>query len=526
MKDRDSLVRSSGIISAATLGSRVLGLVRDNLIATFFSKSLTVPFFTAFLIPNTLRRLFAEGALSAAFIPVFTECLQKEGRERAARLGSSLLKVLFLWLLLVSILGTVFAPQIVQLLPTEEAGAGQVTLTVQLFRIMFPYILLIGLSAATMGMLNSLGKFFAPAISPALLNAAMIGSILAGGIWLTDAPLIRVLAFGVLLGGVLQFLVQVVPLERRMPLGLGRSPLWDPKLRRVLWLMLPLAFGQAITEVNILISAYFAWTIPGAMADLFYSNRIIQFPLGVFGIAIATAAFPRLSRDAVQEEGRRRAVADTLTYTLAKVFFIMLPSAVGIVVLGRDVIGAILDHGAFQREGSLAPTFACAISYAVGLPAFASVKIIVSAFYARQDTRTPTAVGAVAVAANILLIILLKGPLGAAGLALATSLASYLSLLILTGILTGKLHLPVFRRLGAPLLRSGLCALLMGLGVWAVGTLLPEPGGRFALYLLRLAVLLPLGTTLYLLSSWFVQREETKVIIRAFAERWGKGKEG
>lgn len=519
MKDRDSLVRSSGIISAATLGSRILGLVRDQMIASVFDRALTVPFLTAFIIPNTLRRLFAEGALSAAFIPVFSECLQREGRERAARLGASLFKALFLVLVVVALLGSLLAPQIFQLLPaSDKVSTGHEALAIQLLRIMFPYILLIGLSAATMGMLNSLDRFFAPAISPALLNIAMIGSITLGGLWLSDAPLVRLLAFGVLLGGCLQLLVQLVPLERQMPLHLFRTPLWDPKLKQVLVLMIPLTLGQAITEVNILISTAFAWKIQ-ATDYLFFSNRVIQFPLGVFGIAIATAAFPRLSRDAVHEEDGRREIAETAIFALKKILYVILPSTVGLILVGRDVVGAIFDHGKFHEQGALGPTFACAVYYALGLPAFAAQKIVVAAFYARQNPRTPMRVGALVVGANVILILLLIGPLQAGGLALATTLSSYLNLTILSLILACRLHLPLFRRLAGPLGRSGLCALLMGLGVGAVGLLLPEAASRLPLYLLRVGVLLPLGAGLYLAASWFLQREETLVIFRAFADR-------
>jgi len=526
MTDRDSLVRSSGIISAATLGSRILGLVRDQLIASVFDRALTVPFLTAFIIPNTLRRLFAEGALSAAFIPVFSESLQREGLERAARLGASLFKVLFLLLVVVSLLGSLLAPQIFQLLPAGEKVTGeQEALAVELLRIMFPYILLIGLSAATMGMLNSLDRFFAPAISPALLNIAMVGSIALGGRWLSGAPLVRLLALGVLLGGCLQLLVQLVPLERRMPLHLFRTPLWDPRLKRVLTLMIPLVFGQAITEVNILVSTAFAWKIQ-ATDYLFFSNRVIQFPLGVFGIAIATAAFPRLSRDAVHEEDSRREIADTAIYALRKILFVILPSAVGLILVGRDVLGAIFDHGKFHEQAALGPTFICALFYALGLPAFAAQKIVVAAFYARQNPHTPMRVGALVVGVNIILILLFIGPLQAGGLALATTLSSYLNLTILSLILAHRLHLPLFRRLGGAVLRSGLCALLMGVGVGAGALLLPEPAGRFSVYLLRVVVLLPLGAGLYLLASGFLQRDETRVIVRAFADRLRRGPSG
>jgi putative peptidoglycan lipid II flippase len=516
MKGHSSLVRSTGVIAGATVASRILGLVRDSLIAGTFSKALTTPFFTAFILPNTLRRLFAEGALSAAFIPVFTECLEKEGRERAARLGAAVLKVLGLWLVLVSALGVLFAPEIVRILPGEHSTPEMDQLTVALLRIMFPYILLIGLSAATMGMLNSLGKFFAPAISPALLNVAMITSILLGGVWLAPDRLVKVLAVGVLAGGVLQFLIQILPLNKKLPLPVLGPPLWDPLLSRVLWLMLPLIFGQAITEVNIMISTYFAWTLPGAVSYLFYSNRIIQFPLGVFGIAVATATFPQLSRDAVQAEGSRKAVADTLVYALGKILFIMLPSAVGVILVGRDVLGAILNHGEFLKEGSLDPTFRCAMAYAVGLPAFASLKIFVSAFYARKNTRTPTIVGAVAVIFNIIFILLLKDPLGAAGMALATTLASLVNLSFLAVLLRLRLRVSFFRKLLGLGLRSGVTAFVMGLALYGTTFLLPPAQAKFLAYLLRLGVMVPVGVLVYGGLSFLIQPEETWEVLGAF----------
>ena len=521
MKDRDSLLRSTSVISVATIASRVLGLVRDALIASTFGSALRVAFLTAFIIPNTLRRLFAEGALSAAFIPVFTECLARDGRGRAAALGASLLKVLFVFLLLISLLGSFFAPQIFQLLPEGKVAPEYKQIAIQLLSLMFPYILLIGLSAVTMGMLNSLGKFFAPAISPALLNLAMIGSILLGSIWFSGESLIRVLAVGVLLGGCLQFLVQYFPLQNRLPLHLLHTPLWDPKLNRVLTLMLPLIIGQAITEINILISTGFAWKIQ-ATDFLFFSNRVIQFPLGVFGIAIATATFPRLSRDAVQQAESRKAVADTAVYALRKILFIMIPSAVGLILVGRDILGAIFDHGKFHTDASLGPTYQCALYYSLGLPAFAMVKIIVSAFYARQNPHTPMLIGAISVFINIILIFLLIGPLQAGGLALATTLASYVNLSILTVILSARLDHPIFRRLIPDLGRSGLCSLLMAIGIGVVGMLLPEPQGRFVLYLLRILILLPLGMMIYALFSWRIQPDETRMILQAFRDRLKK----
>lgn len=522
MTERHSLVRSTTIIAIATMGSRVLGLVRDTLMAACFGIAVTDPFIIAFRIPNTLRRLFAEGALSAALIPAFSHCLEREGMESAARLGGSLLKVLFFWLVFISVLGILLAPVIVQILPSDPEKPQIDELTIELLRIMFPYILLIGLSAAAMGMLNCMGKFFIPAFSPALLNLGMIGSIVLGVLFVSETAQIRVLAYGVIFGGILQFLVQYFPLRKRMGIGLRQTPLWDPRLAQVLWMMLPLAFGQAITEINVLVDTYFAKTIEGANTYLFFSNRLVQFPLGVFGIALATAAFPRLSRDAVQLENSHQAVADTLVYTLRKILFIMLPSAAGLILVGRDMVGAIFGHGAFQAEGSLHPTYVCTVYYAFGLPAFASVKVVVSAFYARKDAKTPALVGTLAVIANCILDMTLIGPLLYGGLAFATTLASYLNLLLLMSLLGTKIHLPLFRRLAGDVLRGLACCGIMALGVLAVNQILPAASGRFVLYIIRLAVLLSVGGGLYSLSSWYIQREETLIIMEAFTERWKK----
>lgn len=519
MKSHSSLVRSSGVIAFATLCSRILGLVRDQAIAAIFTRSLSVPFLTAFIIPNTLRRLFAEGALSSAFIPVFGETLHTNGRERAAQLGASMLKLLFLFLLLVSILGCLFSPQIIRLISEEDQITPEEGLmAIRLMRIMFPYILLIGLSAVVMGMLHTFGRFFPSAISPVLLNVAMISAMILAVLMLTPTQGVVLLSCGVLLGGALQLLVQFLPLRREISLKLLSAPLVDPAVKKVILLMVPLIFGQAIHQINVLVSAAFAWRI-FATDYLFFSNRIVQFPLGVFGIAIATAAFPRLSQDAVDRENYREQMAQTLLYSLRKIFFVMLPSAIGLLVIGRDVIGLIFDHGKFHQEGSLEPTVLCALFYAVGLPAFACVKVTVSAFYARQAPLYPVAAGALSVVMNVIFILLFIGPLGAGGLALATTLSSTINFLVLIVLLGGLLNTPLIRQLLSPLLRCSLCAVLMGGVVALVASVLPDTTGKTTIYLLRVAVLLPIGLLAYFGFSWLFQREETRAIIEAFARR-------
>lgn len=432
------IARAAGVVSGATLLSRILGFVRDLIIARAFGAGTTTDaFFAAFRLPNMLRELLGEGALSAAFIPVFTETFTTRGREGAWRLAWTVLTLLALLLILVSIAGIVLAPWLIRLIaPGFQAIPSKLHLAIYLTRMMFPYILFIGVAALFMAILNAQGHFATPALSPSMLNIAMIGCAL----YLTpyvDPPILA-LAIGVLIGGVGQLLIQIPAVWRR---GMGAHrgiDFGDPAVGRITGLMAPGVAGLAITQVNVFIGTLLASLMgEGGISVLYYAFRLIQLPIGVFGVAIATAAFPAMARQAANRSLGE--VGATVAYAIRLVLFVTLPSMVGLMVFRIPIIQLLFERGAFDRTVTLA-TAEVVLFYAFGLGAYVSNRILVPAFYSLQDTATPVKIGMVSVMVNIAFSLLLMRPLGLAGLALATALSSFVNL--------GLLLIALRRRLG------------------------------------------------------------------------------
>ncbi len=432
------IARAAGVVSGATLLSRILGFVRDMIIArTFGAGTATDAFFAAFRLPNMLRELLGEGALSAAFIPVFTEAFTKRGRESAWRLAWTILTLLALLLVLVSLAGILLAPWLIRLIaPGFQAIPSKLDLAIYLTRLMFPYILFIGVAALFMGILNSQGHFATPALSPGMLNIAMIGC----AIFLTpyvDPPIIA-LSIGVLIGGVGQLLIQI-PVVWRRGMGAHRGfDLSDPAVGRITRLMAPGVAGLAITQVNVFVGTLLASLMgEGGISVLYYAFRLIQFPIGVFGVAIATAAFPAMARQAANRSLGE--VGATVAYAIRLVLFVTLPAMVGLMVFRIPIVQLLFERGAFDRTVTLA-TAEVVLFYAFGLGAYVSNRILVPAFYSLQDTATPVKIGMVTVMVNIAFSLVLMRPLGLAGLALATALSSFVNL--------GLLLIALRRRLG------------------------------------------------------------------------------
>jgi putative peptidoglycan lipid II flippase len=463
MKREESggIARAAGVVSGATLLSRVLGFVRDLIIArTFGAGTATDAFFAAFRLPNMLRELLGEGALSAAFIPVFTESLTRRGRETAWRLVWTVFVLLSCLLILLSLAGIVLAPALVRLIaPGFEALPSKLNLAIVLARMMFPYILFVGLAALLMAILNATGHFVTPALSPTMLNIAMIGCAL----YLTPHlnPPILSLAIGVLLGGAGQLLIQI-PVAWRRGLGAHRGlELSDPGIRKIARLMAPGAAGLAVTQLNVFIGTLLASFLgEGSISVLYYAFRLIQFPIGVFGVAIATAAFPAMAKQAA---GRSlNEVGATAAYSLRLVLFVTLPCMVGLLVFRVPIVQLLFERGAFDRSVTIA-TADAVFFYALGLGAYVSTRVLVPAFYSIQDTATPVKIGAIAVLVNILSSVWLMRPLGAGGLALATALSSFVNLGLLLVVLRRRLGTLGEGSLWAPLLRVGMSAAVMGL---------------------------------------------------------------
>jgi putative peptidoglycan lipid II flippase len=415
-----------GSIGVATLASRVLGFARDMIVALAFGAGpVTDAFFVAFRIPNILRRLLAEGALSTAVIPVFTDYAVTRPRDELVRMLRAVLAAALLVLGVTTLLGVVAAPWVVGIIaPGFADDPAQRDLTVQLTRVMFPYLLLVGVAAFGMGVLNSQGRFFAAALGPAVLNAGMIATVLALG-GRVDPPVLS-LALGVLVGGVGQMLVQVPSLRR---LGLLLPPsneLGHPALGRVARLLLPAVFGLAAVQVMVFVNTLLASLLPaGSISFLYYADRVMEFPLGVFGVALASASLPAMSRQAA--EGDTRAVAGTVNFALRLAAYVSVPATVGLVVLSVPITRLLFERGRFGRNDTTATAIAL-VWYALGLVGFAGARITAQAFYAVAEPGTAVRLGMLAIAANLVAAVVLMGPMGHAGLAAASSFGAYVNL--------------------------------------------------------------------------------------------------
>ncbi|HSC77347.1 MAG TPA: murein biosynthesis integral membrane protein MurJ [Candidatus Acidoferrales bacterium] len=506
MSETHQILRSTRVITFITLLSRVSGYIRDLVVALLLGTSLAADAFViAFRIPNFLRRLMAEGAMTAAFIPVFTshraERTEAESWDFARRMFWSLTTVLAA----VTVLGIIFAPQLVRLFTLASPEPEQWSLAVLLSRITFPYCLLVSLIALASAALNTIGKFGLPASVPIFLNLAIIGGgALAWHAGATQAAI--ALSVGVLVGGVIQLVVQLPPLLRRgMPLGFKLG--FDHEgVRRVSRLMLPAVAGIGIYQVNVLVSTAIASQEPGWISALYYANRLTELAMGVYAISIATVVLPLMSRQAVAR--RLDQLHQTMTFSLCNVAFIMVPATVGLMVLSDPIVRVLFEHRAFSSASTELTSWAL-LFYAFGLPAFASVRLLVQGFYATEDTSTPVRVSIVAIVSNLILCFALVGPLKQGGLALATSLASYLHVMVLYVVYRRRLGALDESRLTISLLRTTAAAAGMGLLCWFLSR---ELGlmqvHAFGSLLARFTLVIVAGAASYLLLARLMRAHE------------------
>jgi putative peptidoglycan lipid II flippase len=469
--DNHSVAKAAGLIGAATFSSRILGFIRDMVLAGLFGATAAADaFFVAYRVPNLLRELFAEGSMSAAFIPVFTEYHTRRTKCEAWKLASAMFTTLLTIVTSIVLLGIVAAPGIVWLLaPGFHDDPSKLALTTLLTQLMFPYLLFISLAALAMGILNSLRAFAAPALSPVFFNIVIIGCAMFLSPLLAE-PIYGV-AIGVVAGGAAQFAMQLPGLRTR---GMLMSLRWEPGhpgVKRVGQLLLPSLLGLSVTQVNITISTILASFFAGGPTYLFYGMRLIQFPLGIFGVALATAILPTLSAQA--SRGAWDDLRGTLGFGLRMILFIILPAMLGLILLRTPIVHLFFEHGTFTAADTEGTALAV-LYYAVGLWAFAGVRIIVAAFYSMQDTRTPALTAVGAVLANLALSLWLMDSLGHAGLALATALAGMLNVTILVVVLNRRLGGVDWSSVGQSAGRVALasipvvvaCVWVAGLTVW------------------------------------------------------------
>ena len=491
-----NFLRSTATIGGFTLVSRVLGFVRDILIAAILGAGpVADAFFVAFRFPNLFRRLFAEGAFSAAFVPLFSGILESEGRDEARAFAAQALAVLF-WALLAFVAVVEMAMPLIMigLAPGFLADPAKFDLAVLLTRITFPYLLFISLVSLMAGVLNSLGRFWAAAATPIVLNLCLIGALI-GLAPVLDSPA-HALAWGVAGAGLAQLAWLIAHVRRAgMRLGFGR-PRLTPKVRLLARRIVPVAVGAGIYQINLLIDTIIASLLPaGSISYLFYADRVNQLPLGVVGVAVGTALLPLLSRQV--QGGDPAAAADSQNRALEFSVLLTLPAAVALMVIAEPVIGALFERGQFAGPQVRATAAALAV-YATGLPAYVLVKTLTPGFFARQDTVTPVKVAAVCMAANLGLNLLLMGPLLHVGIALATSISAWLNAGLLAWILRRRGFLVPDARLRRRLPRmvvasAGMGALLMA-ATWALeGALAGPEGSRIG----ALAILVVLGLASY-----------------------------
>jgi len=490
-----ALLRSAATVGGYTMASRVLGFVRDILTAAFLGAGpVADAFFVAQRLPNLFRSLFAEGAFSAAFVPLFAGMIAQDGKPHAKRFAEDAMAVLLTALLLFVLAGEFATPWLLDILaPGFRAHPEKFALTVGLTRITFPYLLFISLTALQGGILNSVERFAATAATPMLLNIFLIGALVL------VRPLTgEALAWALSLSGFAQFLWLMISCHKA---GLGLSlplPRLTHEVKRMLRLMLPGVFGAGVTQLNLVVSTAVASLLPtGAVSYLYYADRLNQLPLAVVGIAVGTAILPSLSRQV--RLGDDAGAKQTQNRGLELALFLTLPAAVGLAVTAWPIMTVLFQRGAFGPEAARATSAALA-AYAAGLPAFVLIKVMTPGFFARHDTATPVKIAFAAMGTNLVLTLLLGLALGFGhvGVAASTSIAGWVNALSLIAVLHRRRHFTLDERSRRALPRILAAALGMGIVLWALDqACAPLFAGRFLERTLALAAVVALGAAVY-----------------------------
>lgn len=513
MADEHRVVASTRLIAAITLCSRLLGLARECTFSYFFGTgALLSAFRIAFMVPNLARRLFGEGALSAAFIPVFTRALRSSDPEHPRRLAGGVLTLLVL--ILLAIVAVIECGLLI-------ASAVSPGLTLRLTAIMLPFMALICLVAFLGGILNTLGRFAAPAAAPMILNIFVILAIIGGSrlAGFSNISLLYATCVAVLLAGVAQVGLQLAAMRRR-----GFRPIlnrdWNqPGVREIVRFMGPMIIGLSSVQINtmldLLIAKFFVADGRGP-AVLGFAHFLYQLPLGVFGIAVATAIFPVLASNATSDD--KRSLSRTVQHGVALSFLIALPASVGLILVADPLVAALLQYGEFDAVDT-ARVARTLVWYSVGLCAYSCQHIIVRAFYAMKDSRTPARLAMLVVAFNLALNLILVQAMGEAGVALATALSATLQVLCLAAILRRRLPFAGTRDLLTTAVKTTLATAIMAPAVWLiVATKSPLPTGDWPATA-RLALAVPIGLAVFTTAGRLLQIPELTQLLRLPSER-------
>ncbi|RNC70988.1 MAG: murein biosynthesis integral membrane protein MurJ [Desulfuromonadales bacterium] len=518
MSEKKQITRAAGVLGVATMISRIMGMVRDMVVSRLFGAGLaTDAFFAAFQIPNMLRRFFAEGALTSAFVPTFSEWYTQKGEKEARDLANVCFTLLTIVMAGVTILGILFSPAIVSFMfPGFKAQPAKLELTVFLNRLMFPYIFFISLVALCMGILNTVRHFFTPAISTVFLNISMILCA-----WLlhdhVQVP-ITALAAGVLIGGVLQLLLQLPTLWQK---GFSIRPRFDfrhPAVRKIALLMGPSVFGVGVYYLNITVGNILASLLPqGSVSYLYYAQRLFEFPQGIFTVSVAQAVLPSLSRQAAA--GELDQFKESVGFGLRLTLFVTIPATAGLMACSTPIFSLIFMGGEFDYAKAVNSAQAL-FYYSFGLSLVALVRVLVPAFYALKDTRTPVAIAFVAFILNVVFSLILMGPLKHGGLALASSLSALGNMGLLAVFLRRKIGPFGGRGIFVTGFKAFLASIPMAVAVWwAMGFVDWSAGGN---KLVKAGVLLGAvgaGAGIFMLLAMLLRCHEAREVVAQVRRR-------
>ncbi|MBM4277089.1 MAG: murein biosynthesis integral membrane protein MurJ [Deltaproteobacteria bacterium] len=520
MTENHKIAKAASTIGMGTLLSRILGFFRDMVIAHFFGAGMAADaFFVAFRIPNLWRRLVGEGSLTISFIPVYTEYLRQRSEEEIREVTHTAFTLMGLALLLVTLLGILFSPVIIQIIAPGFARIPEkFQMTVTLNQIIFPYLFFMGLFALCMGILNSYRHFFAPAIAPIFLNISIILSVFL--FYHSFQKPVMTLAVGVLAGGVIQLLFQIPFLWQKGITFRFNFNFGHPAIKRIGALMVPGLIGTAVYQLNVFIDTIFASFLPGgSVSYLFFADRLLEFPLGIFAIAIGMASLPSLS--GLASQGKMEELKKTLSFTFRLTSFISIPAMVGLIALKTPIINLLFQRGLFDYQATVM-TAKALLCYSVGLWAIAGVRTLVPAFYSLQDSWTPLKIAIICLIANVVLnaTFIFFTPLKHAGLALATSLSSILNLILLCRKLDPKLGGMEIGGNIRSLFRILFCSLPMGLMAYFIcsfGDWTISGNEGVKIFLLGGGILT--GFLIYLACSYLMKNEEMLFLLKMVRRR-------
>lgn len=517
--EKRNITRAASLMSVATFISRILGYVKDMILAFYFGATgISDSFFAAFRITNFLRELFAEGSMSAAFIPVLTEHRVQKGEEEA----KELVKITFSFILVVAsficVLGILFAPTIVTLItPGFLNSPEKFSLTVLLTRIMLPFLLFISFAAVLMGALNTKRVFFIPALAPAMLNITIIIAIVSL-VSFFNQPII-VVAIGVAVGGFIQFVFQL-PSFYKSGYRLGFVPKFrHPGLKRMAVLLLPATLALAVNQVYIIVSTILASFLPqGSITYLYYSMRLMQFPIGIFGVSMGIATLTTLSRHAAKGDFDK--LREDFSFALRLLFFISIPAMAGLISLREPIVNLLFQRGTFDYAATQA-TAEALMFFSLGIWATGGVKILTVTFYSMQDTKTPVKIAAVGVATNLILCLILMEPLKHSGIALAYALAFSMNFILLFLFLRRKLKGIDGRNILSSFIKSAFAASLMGIvarfllrgGLWQIH-------GHALIKAIYLSGTILIFILLYCILSYLLKSEELIFLIKLLKQKF------